>query len=284
MASQRSSNEYTLGSSARETDRLVLQGTRLIESTRQLLLDAGIETGMAVLDLGTGAGDVALLARELVGDSGRVLGLDKDEISIRRARERAEQAGFENVSFVEADLTGELVLTGEFDALVGRRVLQYLPERENILHSLLELVRPGGAVAFQEVNTDGYVPASAPLSESYERLQAWANAVRDATGVETRMGSNLEELFRNCGLEKIQVRLPSPALVAPEEVAAALEVRLGYIRSTLPLMRQYQVAAAGELDRAEEYIEAVRREVQDGTVALYSGWVDHCVWAHKPVE
>jgi SAM-dependent methyltransferase len=238
---------------------------------------------MAVLDLGTGAGDVALLARELVGESGRVLGLDKDPISIHRAQERAEHGGYDNVSFVEADLTGNLELAGPFDSLVGRRVLQYLPAREDILRSALAWVRPGGVVAFQEVNTDGYVAAFVPLSESYERLQEWANAVRDATGVETRMGSNLEELFRRCGLENIGVRLPSPAPVAREEVAAALDVRLGYIRSTLPLMRQYQVAAAEELDRVEDYITTVRREVEDGIVALNGGWVDHCVWGRKPV-
>jgi SAM-dependent methyltransferase len=237
---------------------------------------------MAVLDLGTGAGDVALLARELVGDSGRVVGLDKDAISIRRARERAEQRGFGNVSFVEADLTGNLAHTEDFDAVVGRRVLQYLPEREDILRSVLESVRPGGVVAFQEVNTDGYVAAFVPLSESYERLQTWANAVRNATGVETRMGSNLEDLFRRCGLEHIQVRLPSPAPLPFEEAAPALDVRLGYIRSTLPLMRQYQVAATEELDRIEEYISAVRQDVEDKIIALNGGWVDHCVWARKP--
>jgi ubiquinone/menaquinone biosynthesis C-methylase UbiE len=91
--------------------------------TRRLLVDAGVTSGMRVLDVGTGRGDVAFLVAELVGESGSVVGIDRAPEAVAVARERAEQASIANVSFVEGD-PAELTLPAPFDAVVGRYVLQ----------------------------------------------------------------------------------------------------------------------------------------------------------------
>src|ERR1700691_5438057 len=95
--------EYVLGHTDRELDRLKAQA-RLIEGdTRQFLCEAGIEAGMRVLDIGSGAGDVAFLAAKLVGASGEVIGTDKSAAAIAASSRSAQERGLSNVSFREGD-------------------------------------------------------------------------------------------------------------------------------------------------------------------------------------
>jgi trans-aconitate methyltransferase len=72
---------------------------------------------------------VSLLAAEFVGPSGTEVGIDSSRRAVDAARLRADQAGFPNVSFSEADLHN-YVSPRQFDAIVGRSVLMYLPDPE----------------------------------------------------------------------------------------------------------------------------------------------------------
>jgi cyclopropane fatty-acyl-phospholipid synthase-like methyltransferase len=74
---------YVLGHSQRVTDRLKAQARLIDPITRRFFGEAGIEEGMRVLDVGSGAGDVALLAAELVGASGAVVGVDRVTLAHR---------------------------------------------------------------------------------------------------------------------------------------------------------------------------------------------------------
>src|SRR5271163_695607 len=80
---------YVLGRSAEEVERLRSQAAFIRPFTERLLRDAGIARGMKVLDLGTGAGDVALLAAHLVGQEGTVVGIDTNSAILEVARARA---------------------------------------------------------------------------------------------------------------------------------------------------------------------------------------------------
>jgi predicted RNA methylase len=84
---------YILGHSDHETRRLILQHQIYGPITRRFFEGAGIVRGMKVLDVGSGAGDVALLAADLVGPSGRVVGVDRNAEILETARERAATAG-----------------------------------------------------------------------------------------------------------------------------------------------------------------------------------------------
>jgi ubiquinone/menaquinone biosynthesis C-methylase UbiE len=82
---------------------------------------------MTVLDLGGGAGDVALLAAGLVGPTGRVLGVDEHPRILETARQRAADVGVADVAFAGGDLR-DFVPDGAVDALVGRLILCHLPD------------------------------------------------------------------------------------------------------------------------------------------------------------
>src|SRR5437870_951362 len=90
---------YVLGHSDRELARLQVQARLIGPITRGFMRDSGIAPGMRVLDVGSGAGDVAFIAAEIVGLYGEVLGVDRDAAAIDTARQRAIAVGASNVTF-----------------------------------------------------------------------------------------------------------------------------------------------------------------------------------------
>jgi ubiquinone/menaquinone biosynthesis C-methylase UbiE len=110
---------HVLGRSAEEIERPQSQAAFIRPFTERLFRDAGIARGMKVLDLGSGAGDVALLAARLVGQEGTVLGIDTNPAILDVALARARDAQHRNVSFESGDIR-TLSLARDFDAVVGR--------------------------------------------------------------------------------------------------------------------------------------------------------------------
>jgi tRNA A58 N-methylase Trm61 len=85
--------DYLLGHTDAEHERLIRQSEIFNPFTERLFRDAGVGTGQRVLDMGSGVGDVAMLAGRLVGPSGMVVGVDRDLTAIAKAKVRAQEAG-----------------------------------------------------------------------------------------------------------------------------------------------------------------------------------------------
>ncbi len=197
--------KYTMGRSREETDRLIRQ-SRLYEGlTRRFLKEAGLVSGMRVLDIGSGAGDVALAATELVGPAGQVVGVDVNGKILETARVRVGKAGWTNVEFVAGDAR-TLDLGGDFDALVGRFVLMYMSDPSEALKQFAGCLRPGGIVVFQEIDfmfRRSFHPPNTPLAK---KLIGWAIAVFERSGAHTRGGSSPCAAFTSARLTSRQVR------------------------------------------------------------------------------
>jgi protein-L-isoaspartate O-methyltransferase len=103
MTAQSFTSQYALGSTDAEHERLIRQAERIAPITGRFFREAGIGPGQRVLDLGSGVGDVAMLAAGLVGSTGSVAGVERDTRSIARARVRVAEAGFHNVTFTQGD-------------------------------------------------------------------------------------------------------------------------------------------------------------------------------------
>lgn len=134
---------YVLGHSKQELDRLMAQARLIDPITGRFLRDAGVVPGMRVLDVGTGAGDVAFLAAGIVGAAGEVVGVDRVSAALDSARARALAQTLDNVSFREGDPT-EMSFEEPFDAIIGRYVLQFQSDPSAMLRKLVAHLRPGG--------------------------------------------------------------------------------------------------------------------------------------------
>jgi ubiquinone/menaquinone biosynthesis C-methylase UbiE len=141
--------EYLLGHSDQEVERLQLQAECLEGLTRRLIRECGIASGMRVLDLGTGVGDVAMLVAETVGPRGTVVGVDAEERAVAAARRRAKEAGLNQIEFV-VGTDQDLEKLGPFDAAIGRLVLVHQPDPVATIGRVAKAVRSGGIVAFLE--------------------------------------------------------------------------------------------------------------------------------------
>ena len=195
---------YALGHSDRELDRLSAQARLVDPITRQFFREAGIARGMRVLDVGSGAGDVAFLLAELVGDSGEVVGVDRAPGALAVARARADADSRRNVSFLEGDPT-RMAFERGFDAVVGRYVLQFQPDPVAMLRALASHLHPGGIVAFHELDWDGV--RSFPPSPTYDQCCRWIVETLRMLGAETRMGIKLHSTFVAAGLPAPSMRL-----------------------------------------------------------------------------
>ncbi len=198
-------SDYLLGSTDAEHERLIRQAVRLAPVTKGFFREAGIGPGQRVLDLGSGVGDVAMLAAGLVGPSGEVVGIERDPRSITRARTRAADAGLRNVTFTQSDVA-QFSSDRPFDAAVGRYILQFLPDPVGVLRSLSQRVRPGGVIAFQEGSWAPFVLLSAhlPLWSASVSLLHEASL---RSGVNMEMGPALHKAFQDAGLPVPNMRL-----------------------------------------------------------------------------
>jgi SAM-dependent methyltransferase len=196
---------YSLGSTDAEHERLIWQASRLAPLTERLFREAGIGPGQRVLDLGSGVGDVAMLAARLVGPSGTVVGVERDNHSIARARARVAKAGLRNVSFSESDVN-QIADDKPFDAAVGRFILEFLPDPLAALRSVCMLVRPGGVLAFHE-------PCYAPFLLLSAHLPLWSATVSLIhetllrSGAHTEIGLDLYRIFLEAGLPGPSMRM-----------------------------------------------------------------------------
>ena len=200
---------YILGHSDHETRRLILQHQIYGPITRRFFEAAGIGRGMKVLDVGSGAGDVALLVADLVGPSGRVVGVDMNAEILETARERASVAGWRNVEFLAGDFAA-VVTDRDFDAVVGRWVLMHVPDPVTLVRNAAARLRIGGIVAFHE-NDFTYPPTTFPPTPVDTEVGRWLVPPPGGRGPEMQMGTKLHATYLDAGLPAPQFRLEAPA-------------------------------------------------------------------------
>lgn len=195
---------YVLGHSDRELERLRLQAKLVDPITRQFLVEAGIAPGMRVLDVGSGAGDVAFLLSNLVGPAGQVVGIDRSASALARARSRVEALSLSNVTFRESELSA-MEFDQPFDAAVGRYVLCFQPDPIGLLRKIAGLVRRGGIILFHE--PDRQQMRSFPPTPTYDQACRWLGETYRLSGVDVSIGIKLYSLFKAAGIEAPTMRL-----------------------------------------------------------------------------
>lgn len=236
-------DRYALGSSNAELERLIHQASQVGELTAQVLAAAGLRPGMRVLDVGSGAGDVAFLAARFVGPEGEVIGVDQSPDAVALANQRASAAGLDRVSFRVGD-AATIALDAPVDAVIGRLVLMYFPDPATVVRHLAGLLRPGGIVAFQEF--DLAAAHSEPPCELFDlTIERLCRAFK-RVGVDYQVGLKLARIFRDAGL-------PAPTMTLRSRVehgAASTAYRelAGITRTVLPLIERTGVATAAEVD------------------------------------
>ena len=248
---------YTLGRTSHETNRLIEQSKIYGASTHRLCKRAGVSKGMRVLEIGSGAGDVALMLAELVGPTGQVVGVDVNADILDTARQRATDAGRRNIEFI-ADDARSLAFSEKFDAVVGRFVLMYMANPGAAFATLITHLKPGGIAAFQEPEYTLYPACLHPDTPLMNQLITWILDVFAHSSAHLDMGIGMYKAFVDAGLPPPTIHLESP--IGAEKTWAGYRYMATIFQSLLPLLEKYGLATAEQVD-VDTLASRIRQEV-----------------------
>jgi arsenite methyltransferase len=119
---------------------------------------AQISEGQIVLDLGSGAGNDCFVAREIVGEKGKVIGVDFTDNMIEKARENADKLGFNNVEFRKGDIEQIPVGGNSIDVVISNCVLNLVPNKQKAFSETYRVLKPGGHFSVSDVVLKGNLP------------------------------------------------------------------------------------------------------------------------------
>ena len=275
-ATKRSATDYALGYTDAEQERLIRQAAIIAPITERLFRAAGIGPGQRVLDLGSGMGDVAMLLARLVGPSGEVVGVERNANSIERAKARVATAGLRNVNFLNSDVNN-IVSDRPFDAAVGRFILMYLADPVSVLRSVIELVRPGGAVAFQEPSWGAMLAVGAGLP-LWSKVRHLIHEILLRSDANPEMGLALYRVFQEAGLPGPKMHLEMPLGNDTDFIRLTSDL----LCSLQPLAEQHKVSLQ-ELGGLDTLPNRIRREVA-ATKTVVSLIALVGAWSRKPVD
>jgi ubiquinone/menaquinone biosynthesis C-methylase UbiE len=238
-----SETEYALGRSPQEYARLGRQAEIFRPMTRRLFEDAGIQAGMRVLDLGSGAGDVCMLLAEMVGPNGMAIGLDLDPEVVAHARERVAKSGLRNIEFVASDFASYKP-SAPVDAVVGRLVLMYQKDPAAALGSVVRHLRPGGVVAFIEPL---FMPPQGPDSTIKLAATIIVETLR-RSGAHLDLALRLHKVFQAAGLPIPKMRFE--AVIDGASNSPLYQYFADTVGSLLPKAIEYGITTAEEMQIA----------------------------------
>jgi SAM-dependent methyltransferase len=127
-----------------------------------------VEPGSVVLDLGCGAGTDLLIAAQMTGPTGRVIGVDMTPAMLDRARESARQMGFENVELHESLIESLSLEEASVDVVISNGVIDLVPDKDAVFDEIDRVLRPGGRLQIADIVIHTEVSADAR-----KRIDLW---------------------------------------------------------------------------------------------------------------
>jgi ubiquinone/menaquinone biosynthesis C-methylase UbiE len=144
------SESVCCGSSAREAD-LPSEALSVVASCGSPLTHVQVREGETILDLGSGGGIDVFRASKLVGDQGRVIGLDATPEMIFRARETAKKYDYKNVEFRLGEIEHMPIESNSVDLVISNCVLNLVPDKRLAFNEIYRVLKPGGIISVSDM-------------------------------------------------------------------------------------------------------------------------------------
>jgi len=168
---------------------------------------AKIKKGDFVIDLGSGAGNDAFIARHETGETGKVIGIDFTRAMIERARTNAELRGFNNVEFREGDIEKMPVTSNVADVIVSNCVLNLVPNKDGVIKEIFRVLKPGGHFSISDIVLVGQLP-----EKIQNAAEMYAGCVSGAIPKQVYL-----ELIESNGFTNIIIQKEKPVIV-PDDI------------------------------------------------------------------
>ena len=168
---------------------------------------AKIKKGDVVIDLGSGAGNDAFIARNETGETGKVIGIDFTPAMIEKARRNNEVRGFNNVEFRQGDIEKMPVTANKADVIVSNCVLNLVPNKNGVIKEIYRVLKPGGHFSISDIVLEGELP-----KEIKDAAEMYAGCVSGAIQKQEYL-----ELIEANGFQNITVQ-KDKAIIIPDDI------------------------------------------------------------------
>src|SRR5947209_1394739 len=197
---------YTIDGGETGKQRLDVLSSAMHPVTTALLAIAGVAPGHRCLDVGCGGGHVSRELAELVGASGRVVGIDLDATVIQLARADVESDSIENLEFRVGDAAS--VDDGPYDVAYARFLLSHVDNPASLLSRLVAVLAPGGVLIVEDIDFTGRF-CHPDLPAYWRYVELYRETVRRRGG-NADIGPTLPALLQAAGLEDVQLNVCQP--------------------------------------------------------------------------
>ncbi len=161
---------------------------------------ARIKPGDTVLDLGSGAGNDAFVARSLVGENGKVIGIDMTEAMIEKARRNTKALGYSNVEFHLGEIENMPLPDETIDVVISNCVLNLVPDKRRAFSEIKRVLKKGGHFSVSDMVLNKELPEA--LKQAAE---LYAGCVAGALPK-----SEYLQIIKEQGFQKVQVVIEKP--------------------------------------------------------------------------
>ncbi len=168
---------------------------------------ADIKPGDTVVDLGSGAGNDAFVARSIVGEKGRIIGIDMTPEMIEKANKNKEKLGYKNVEFYLAEIESTPLEDNIADVVVSNCVLNLSPEKEKAFSEIWRILKPKAHFCVSDIVLKGELPEALKRS-----AEMYAGCVSGALQQEEYLN-----IIERTGFEKIEIK-KSKKINLPDEI------------------------------------------------------------------
>lgn len=169
---------------------------------------ASIKEGDSVLDLGSGAGNDCFVARAIVGETGKVTGIDFTEAMLEKADTNTQRLGFTNVEFVKGDIEEMPLSDNQFDVIVSNCVLNLVPDKTKAFSEIMRVLKSGGTFCVSDVVIKGELP-----EKLQKDAEMYAGCVSGAIEMDKYIGIIKEQGFKSIQIHKQkEVQIPAEIL------------------------------------------------------------------------
>jgi arsenite methyltransferase len=168
---------------------------------------AKIKEGDMVIDLGSGAGNDAFIARKITGSTGKVIGIDFTEKMIEKARANAEKLGFNNIEFRLGDIDDMPVTSATADVIVSNCVLNLVPNKFKVINEIYRVLKPGAHFSISDIVLEGALP-----SKWKEVAELYAGCVSGAVQKNVYL-----EMIEGAGFKNITLQ-KEKEIIIPDEI------------------------------------------------------------------
>lgn len=193
---------------------------------------AQISKGDTVLDLGSGAGNDCFVARALVGDNGKVIGVDFADKMLEKARENVQTLGYQNVEFLKGDIEQLPVADGKVDVVISNCVLNLVPDKQKAFSEIFRVLEAGGHFSVSDIVITGTLP-----DKLLKEAEMYAGCVAGAIPKADYLGLIQQQGFKDIVVQKEkEIHIPDDILAKylnPDELQSYRKSEIGIFSITV---------------------------------------------------